>query len=454
MTSESKHFDLIVIGSGSAGSACWYAARRLGKSVAVFEGETLGGECPTYACVPTKALLHCAEVYETVRDAARFGVEAAGVSVDYERVKAWKDDVVSQTGAARGEAPYHEMGVTIVRQHARFVGLREVEAGGERYTAEHFLIATGSSQRVPPIPGLADAGYLTFKEAIDLTVLPGSLLVLGGGAVGCEFAHLFSAYGVAITIADRNDRLVHREDVDASDFLRTHLEARGVTLRLGASVAGVAREGSGKRVTLERDGRQETLLFDEILVATGKTPNLDVGLEAAGIEAKEDGIVVDETLRTTNEAVYAAGDVVGPYRFTHAASYQGDLTCTNMFTAEQRRVDYKAMPRCVFTAPEVAAVGLTEAEAREKGIALRIGRADMHEVDRAITCGQLEGFVKVLADAEGHLVGASIVAPRAGEMVQELALAIALGATGKQVAATVHAFPTYSEAVATACGQV
>jgi pyruvate/2-oxoglutarate dehydrogenase complex dihydrolipoamide dehydrogenase (E3) component len=455
MTEERTHFDLIVIGSGTAGSSCWYAARQLGKSVAVFEQGVLGGECPTFACVPTKALLHCAEVYETARTAARFGTDATGLRFDYARVKAWKDEVVSKTGAALGEQPYREMDVHLVRAAARFLSPGEIEADGRRYTAERFLVATGASQRLPPVEGLGEAGYITFREAIDLTSVPQTLFVLGGGAVGCEFTHLFNRFGAQVTIADKNERLLHLEDAEVGELLADLFAHRGIDVRMGVTVERVVSEGAKKRVTLSRDGSTDSLLVDEVLVATGKSPNISLGLEAAGIEYdKTRGITVDDMLRTTNPAVYAAGDVAGPYRFTHAASYQGYLACHNMFSDEKRRADYGAMPRCVFTSPEVAAAGLTESQAREAGHDVWVGMAGVDASDRALTSGEMDGFVKVIADATGKLLGGAAVAPHAGEFMQELALAIRLGATAEQLATTVHAFPTFSEALAAACAEV
>jgi pyruvate/2-oxoglutarate dehydrogenase complex dihydrolipoamide dehydrogenase (E3) component len=452
MASTSAHFDLIVIGSGAAAASCWTAAAQLGKRVVVFESGLLGGECPNVACMPTKALLHCAEVYETVARASRFGTLTGPAALDYARVKAWKDEVVSQTGAALGEQPYRDLGVEVIRGRARFISPSEVEANGRVYSAERFLVATGASERRPEIPGLAEAGYLTSREAIDLAALPASVLVLGGGPVGCEFAHLWSAFGTRVVIAERNLRLLHREDPEVGDFLADHFRRRGAEVRLKTAVARVERTAAGKRVTLSPG--DEPVLVDEILVATGKAPNTDLGLGVAGVEFDKGGIAVDETLRTSNSRIYAAGDVVGPYRFTHAAAYQGKVACDNMFGSRRRRTDYSAMPRCVFTSPEIATVGRTEQEARDRSAEVRVGRAGIAAADRAITSGRTDGFVKVIADPSGRLIGGAVVADRAGEVAQELALAIALGATASQVAAAIHAFPTYSDALAEACRAV
>ncbi len=450
-----NRYDLIVIGTGAAGSAGWEVARRLGRSVAVFERDVLGGECPTFACVPTKALLHCAEVYRTILGAGEFGIDVSDVTFGYKRIKARKDEVVSHTGAAQGERPFVEAGAHLVRGEAKFVGPKEIEAGGERYTAGRFLIATGAGTRVPEIDGLSESGYITFREAIDLTELPSSILILGGGAVGCEFTELFASFGVEVTIVDHNLHLLSKEDPEVGLLLGELFRRRGVRVLTQATAQNVRREDGRKLVTITHSDGSEPIAVDEILVATGKAPHLNLGLDAAGVCYDEKGIEVDETLRTSNPNVYAGGDVVGPYRFTHAGSYQGWLAVNNAFLprADRVKADYSAMPRCVFTSPEVATIGLTEREAREQGVAASIGFVEIAEASRADTASELDGFVKVIANSDGKIVGASIVAARAGEMLHELAVAMTVGATTYQIASTVHAFPTFSEAVQMACAQ-
>ena len=455
MSQKSEHTDLIVLGTGAAGSSGWPAAIELGKRVTVFEGGTLGGECPTFACIPSKTLLHCAEVYATARNAAQFGIDVGSISFDYRRVKERKDTVVSRGGAAQGDRPYRDAGVKLIQSEAGFVAPRTVEAAGVRYTADRFLIATGSTAQIPAVAGIEDVGYLTFKEAINLSRLPESMLILGGGPVGCEFAQLFSTFGVRVVIADHNEHLLGREDREVGEEIARLFRKRDVRVLNGATIQNFVRAGDHKRATIEREGRRETVDVEEILVATGKQPVTDLGLEHADVSFdRKKGIVVDATLRTTNPAIYAAGDCVGPYRFTHVAAYQGRLAVQNAFSDKRREVDYRAVPRCVFTSPEVASVGLTERQARAGGKPIGIGRAKIGAIDRASTAEQRDGFVKVLTDAKDRLVGASIVAPRAGELIHELALAIALGATAAQVASVIHAFPTFSEAVQLACADV
>ena len=332
MTAADQHFDLIVIGSGAAGSACWFAARAAGNSVAVFEEDTLGGECANFACVPTKALLHAAEVFDTVKDAGRFGIDVGPVSFDYRRVNNWKASVLSQTGAAFGEKPYEDAGVALFRHRARFVAEREIEADGRRFTAERFLVATGAGPSIPPIPGLSESGYLTFREAIDLESAPGSVFILGGGAVGCEFTQLFSSFGSDVYLADQVQRLLPREDPEAGVFMAETFEQRGVKVMLDAKISGVSRQSGKKRVDIAIASGSQSLLVDQVLVASGKKPNTDLGLESAGVVHDGSGITVDDAMRTSNPNVFAAGDVAGPYRLTHAASYQGQVAFSKIFS--------------------------------------------------------------------------------------------------------------------------
>jgi pyruvate/2-oxoglutarate dehydrogenase complex dihydrolipoamide dehydrogenase (E3) component len=341
-----------------------------------------------------------------------------------------------------------------VRERARFVAPDAVEAGGERYTADRFLIATGSSDVIPPIDGLDEAGCITFKEAIDLTAPPESIFILGGGPVGCEFAEVFSSFGSQVTIADQLPRLLPNEDPEIGHLLTHHFLQRGVTVLTETTASRFERDGDRKRVTVKTPDGEDRITVDEVLVAVGRKPNTDVGLEEAGVEYDKGGVKVDGTLRTSNPRVYAAGDVAGPYRFTHAASYQGGIAVYNAFSDETVEVDYSAMPRCVYTSPEVATVGLTEEQARERFDPVYVGIAELGTLGRANTSEEFEGFVKVIADGERRLVGAAIVAPPAGEMIHELALAIRLGATADHVASTVHAFPTFSEAIPEACGSL
>jgi mercuric reductase len=446
-------FDLIVIGSGAGGGVGASYAAGLGKKVALFEKDkrAMGGECPNWACVPTKALLHAAHVYEAAKGAGEYGIKTGDIRLDYKRVKAWKDLVVSRTGAAQGERVFTDDGIEVIRAKATFAGAREVEAGGRVYRAKRILIATGTTTAIPTLPGLAKNGYITFEQAVDYAKLPKSLFVLGGGAIGCEFAQLFSSFGVKVHIAEFAPRLLAREEPEVGQLVQALFQDRGIDVLVGSQVVKVTMKGKQKLVHYRQGKTLHTAAVDEILVATGKKPVLDLGLEKAGISYDQHGIKVNNYLQTSNPRVYVAGDVVGPYQFTHTASYQSHIAAYNAFHRSPVRPDYSAIPRSVFVVPEVASVGITSEIAAEQGIETKTGASAISILGRANTANEFDGFVKVITDKKGVLIGAAIVSPRAGEMIHELALAVQYKLTAAKVAAVVHAFPTYSQAVQNAC---
>ncbi len=447
-------FDLIVIGSGSGGSVGAHYARSRNKSVAIFESVAIGGECPNFACVPTKALLHAAKTYETVQNAKQYGVLVEKATLDYSKVKRWKDLVVSRTGAARGAASFEEDGMTVVMGKAKFTGPHTVEAGGKTYSAKHFLIAAGTDVFVPPIPGLDEAGYITFKHAVNFNHLPKSIFIIGGGPIGCEFAQIFSTFGSKVTMADAAPRLLVRDDSDVSRLVQALFENRGVDIYCEAKITAVERKGDKKVVHVEKGTKKEAIVVEEILVATGKRPSLNLDLEKAGIKYDNHGIKVNSYLQTSASHIYAAGDVVGPYQYTPTASYQSHIAAHNAFSYNKIRPNYDVVPRCVFTDPEVAGVGMSEDEIKEKKIAYKKGVAPIAIVGRANTENEMNGFVKVLTDKNEKIIGASIVGPRAGEMIHELALAMKLRAKASDIASMIHAFPTFSETIKIACSSL
>lgn len=449
-----KHFDLIVIGSGSGGSVGAHHAASLGKDVAIVERDTIGGECPNFGCVPTKALLHAAETYESAQSASFYGTRLGNVTYDYNAIRKWKNFVVSRTGAAQGEKVFEDMDIHVLKGEAKFLSPHEIRVGTRRYSADKFLIATGTDVAIPPITGLETVGYITYREAIDFKQLPDSLFILGGGAIGCEFAQIFSSFGVKIHIADFADRLLAKEDEEVSALVQALFENRGIKVHTAARVLRFSQRGDKKVVHYEVAGKEHTAEVDEVLVATGKRPVLDLDLERAGVAYGKHGLTVNAYLQTSASHIYAAGDVIGPLLFTHTASYQSYIAANNMFSRKKIKPSYQVIPRCVFLDPEVASVGMSEAEAIEKGIKIKKGMAAIASLGRANTDNALDGFVKVMTKPDGTLIGASIISPRAGEMIHELALAIQLKAKASDVAAMVHAYPTYSEAVKYACANI
>jgi mercuric reductase len=448
-------FDLAIIGSGAGGSVGAHHAVSLGKKVVMFEKGDIGGECPNWACVPTKALLHAAEVYQIAKDGAPYGVEVKGVELDYPKVKKWKDLVVSRTGAAHGEESFKSEHIKLIREKAILTGEHEIEAGGEKYTAHKILLATGSDVSVPPIEGLKESGYITFREAVDFESLPKSIFILGGGPIGCEFAQVFSTFGSEVIVADVFERLLFREEKEVGELVQALFENRGIKVLVGIKINKIEKKGNKKIIHYQKGDAKHTVETDEILVAAGKRPVLDFGPEKAGIKVDEKGhIHTDYYLQTNKSNIYAAGDIVGPYLFTHTGYYQSYIAVNNMFSRKKIKPDYSVVPRCVFTNPEVASVGTTEALAIEDGIKVRKGIIALSMLGRANTSNEFDGFVKIVTDKQYRILGASIVGPHAGEMIHELALAVRLKVKSSVIADMLHAYPTFSEGIKIACSVV
>src|SRR3990167_4054448 len=409
-------YNLIVIGSGAGGSVGAHYAHSLGKKVAIFEKAEIGGECPNWACVPTKAMLYAAKVYQMSKNSEQFGVSVGEPKVNWDNVRKWRDLVVSRTGASHGEEVFKKEGLHLIKGKAKFVSSHEVESGGKVYSADKFIIATGTIVAIPPITGLEKSGYFTFHEAGELEKLPKSVFILGGGPVGCEFAQIFSTFGSKVIIADSLDKILFREDSEVSNLVRALFENQGIEVLTGIKVLEVEKEERNK-------------------IENGR-------------------LVVNKYLQTTAPHIFAAGDIVGPYQFTHTGEYQSYIAASNAFTYRKTKPDYSVVPRCVFVDPEVASVGISESEAKENNIKYKVGISATAQIGRANTSNEFDGFVKVITNRKETIIGASIVAPRAGEMIHELALAVKLKAKAKDVAEMIHAYPTFSEAIKFACSSL
>lgn len=447
-------YDLIVIGSGAGGSVGAHSAVSLGKKVAIFEKAEIGGECPNWACVPTKALLHAADVYQSAQNAETYGSIIKNVELDFKKVKDWRDLVVSRTGASHGKESFKEEHITLIQEEAKFISPHEVEAGGKTYSAHNFLIATGTTVFIPPIEGLKEAGYVTFKEIGSAKELPKSLFILGGSAVGCEFAQIFSRFGTKVTIADTVEKLLFREDKEVSDIVQALFENDGIKVLTGVTVEKVEKKGNMKVVHYKKGNESHTTEVEEILISTGKRPLLDFAPEKAGIKIDNGRLNVNQYLQTNVSHIYAAGDIIGPFQFTPTGYYQSDIAVTNMFKRQKIKPDYTVVPRAVYISPEVSSVGITEAQAKEKGIKVKVGIAPIGIVGRANTSNEFNGFVKIITDKNDVIIGAAIVSPAAGEMIHELALAMKLKAKAQTIAEMVHAYPTFSETIKIACSAV
>jgi len=448
-------YDLIIVGSGAGGGVAAHMASSKGKKVAIVEQETIGGECPNYGCVPTKALLRAAELYHDASEVApQFGVNATNVSLNMTSVKKWKDLAVKRTGTSAGDRAFAAEGITVLKGHGHFITPWELSVGNKRYTSKQFIVATGTKDFIPPVEGLKSAGFITYHKAINLTKLPKSMLVIGGGAIGTEFTHLFNKFGVEVTQVEFAPRLLAREEPESSELIQALFERDGVNVLTGAEVYKVTKDRAKKVVHVRQGKKLHEFRVDEILVAAGKRPNVDLGLENTGVSYTKHGITTNKMMQTSAKHIYATGDVVGPYAFTHMASYQSRIAAHNILHRQKIKASYHAVPRCTFTSPEVASVGMTEEEARQKGIKVKVKSVPISIIGRSNTSNQSAGFVKVIAAPSGVLIGGTVIAPRGGEMMQELALAVHNGLKARDVAATIHAFPTWSEAVRIACAGI
>ena len=446
-------YNLVVVGAGTAGLVAAAGAAGLGARVALVERHLMGGDCLVTGCVPSKAVLRSARVVGEIRDAAALGVKVpAGTGVDFgavmERMRRVRAEISPHDSAWRFS---RELGVDVFLGHATFTGPDALSVDGTPLRFARAVIATGARPARPPIPGLDEAGYLTSETVFDLTERPRHLAVLGGGPVGCELAQGFQQLGTEVTLLSDGTQLLPREDPDVGEIVRQALLRDGVRLILGARVAGVGREATRKVVRYREGDRESAVTADEILVATGRTPNVErLGLDAAGVRHTAEGIVVDDYLRTTSRRVYAAGDVCLRWKFTHAADAAARIVVQNALfgLAGRRRASRLVMPWCTYTDPEVAHVGLSEREARERGIGIDTLVRRLEDVDRARTDEETKGFLKVHVRRDtDRIVGATIVARRAGDLISEVTLAIVAGVGLDRFSDVIHPYPTLGEAV-------
>ena len=448
-------YDLIVIGSGAGGSAAATIAAREGKKVAIIESETFGGDSPNWSDVPTKALLHAAQLYDEARHGARFGLRSNTLGYNYPSLRTWKELAVKRTGAAGNKKFYESQGIDAFLGNAHFLSPHEVTVNRRHITAAHFLVATGSHWVAPDIQGLADIHYLTPRTILESIRPPKSLYIIGGGTIGVELAQLMAIFGTKVYLAEVAARILPKEDEEVGELIeRLLLENKGVTTLTQTRTLSIIKDGLGARVTFLRGGVEKSVRVDEILIATGRTPSVDLGLENASIQYTPAGIEVNEHLQTSARHIYAAGDVLGHSRHTHTALHESRVAAHNILMKTRVAPDYTASPRLTFTFPGVASVGLSEDDCLKRDLPINKATAPLGIIARSNTSDFHDGFVKVITDKKGVILGATVVAPHAAEIVHELALAVKYGLTASQVAATPHAFLSWSEAVRVACGKL
>jgi dihydrolipoamide dehydrogenase len=452
-------YDLLVIGAGAAGSTAATTAASNGARVALVERDKMGGTCLNYGCDPTKTLLHIAHMLYQARHAETYGLQIPQANVAWDKVQDYVKQVITTIRGGtpdEANAAMRKQGIAVLEGEASFVSPHEVTIAGEKVTAERIIIASGSQTVVPPIEGLADAGFLTNVEAIALPTLPKRMAIIGGGAIGVEFAQMFQRFGVQITIVEQSAHILDKEDRELAALLRDLLSKEGIRFKTGTALQRVERTDGGKRLTLkhEQDG-QEELLVDEVLLAIGRRPTLEkLNLEAAGVKTTKKGIVVDEYLRSSTPHIWAAGDVASPYQFTHVAYEQGKLAAQNAFSQQAQAFDNRVIPWVTYTTPALAHVGQTEEQLREAGIDYKVSRMKFSEVERAISQGQTDGMVKLLVDQQDKILGAHILGARADDLLAPLLIAMQNNLSVEAIASTIFPYPTLGEGVRWAADRV
>ena len=439
--------DICVIGGGSGGLSVAAAAAAFGVPTVLIEGGKMGGDCLNTGCVPSKALLASARRAAMMRGARAFGVSASSIDVDFAAVHDHVQRVIASIAPADSAERFTGLGVRVIQGHAKFKDKRTVVVGEQfEIRARRFVIATGSTPAVPPIPGLDSGPYLTNDTVFDLTKRPEHLIVIGGGPIGLEMAQAFRRLGSSVTVLEAAQPLA-KDDPEAAAIVLDQLEREGVVIRSGVKVVGVAHAGSSVTVSIDDSGAEQTITGDYLLVATGRKPTTDgLDLEAARIAYDRTGIFVNRKLKTANKRVYAIGDAVsGQPQFTHAANFHAGLVIRNALFRLPVRVNKHAVPWVTYTEPELAQTGLTEAQARASGIKVRILRWPYHDNDRAQAERETHGHIKVIVTNKGKIVGATIVGAQAGELIATWTLAITQGLNIRAFTGIVLPYPTLSE---------
>lgn len=448
-------YDLIVIGSGAAGSAAATIAANEGKRVAIVEADTFGGDSPNFSDVPTKALLHAAQLYDEAKHGARFGLRSSTLGYNFPSLSNWKNLAVTRTGAGGNKRFYEKNGVTAIHGRAHFLSPHEITVNRRHFSAAQFLIATGTTWTKPKIQGIDTVTYLTPRTILEVLRPPKSLFIIGGGKTGVELAQLMATFGTKVYIGEIASRILPKLDQEVGTLMQKVLtDQKGVTVLTQSRIVALQKDGIGKRVTYSRGGVEKHVRVDEVLIATGRTPAVDLGLENATVEFSAKGIPVNEFLQTNVKHIFAAGDVLGNEGSTHTAILESRTVAHNLLHKTPVAPDYRATPQIIFTNPGIAQVGLTEDDCSRRDLSVAIASAPLTIVARSNTSDFRDGFVKLIADKKGVLVGATVVAPHAAEIIHELALAIRHHLTAAQVAETPHAFLSWSEAVRVAASKL
>lgn len=442
----STEYDLCVIGGGAAGLVVAAAAAALGAKVVLIEKNRLGGDCLYYGCVPSKTLLHSAHLAQQMRDAGRFGLDAVAPEIDLARVMARVQEVIK--GIEPNDSPerFRSLGVEVLIDQGHFVDKHTFMLVDRTIRARHFVIATGSRPRIPDLPGLANVPYHSNETIFQQTEPVKRLIILGGGPIGVEMAQAFIRLGSEVTLIARGQHLLPREDVDMASVVEEQLKADGVHISFKSEVRQISAQAGHIQMAICTDGADTQIKGTHLLLATGRQSNTeDLGLDQAGVITTPQGIEVDRRLRTRNKRIFACGDVVNQYQFTHMAEHMAGVVIRNTLFHLPAKVETRVVPWCTFTKPELARVGLSETEARQQSVAHHIYRFPVGDIDRARTDGITQGLIKIITSPRGVILGAAIVCDQAGELIHEYVLAMAKKMNLAELSSVIHIYPSLAQ---------
>ena len=438
----SVDYDLVVIGGGSGGLVVASAASQLKAKVALVEKNRLGGDCLWSGCVPSKSLIHASRVAYTVNQSHRFGINTPTGEINFTQVINYVQQVISQIEPQDSPARFENLGVEVIFGSGKFTDTKTFVVNNRPLTARAFVIATGSRPAIPPIPGLVEAGYLTNEQIFSITQRPSSLAVIGAGPIGCELGQALHRLGIKVTLIHSQSQILAKEEPEVATVIEEQLRQEGINILTDTQIKRIDLVNGQKQITTN----STTITVDAILVATGRLPNLEsLDLTTAGVKFNNEGIQVNQKLQTTNHKIYACGDVIGGYRFTHAAALEATVVIKNTLFLPVSKIDYRVIPWATFTDPEIARVGLGEKEARQRyGDDVYILKHSFNDVDRAQTEGNTTGFAKIITRGNGEILGAHIVGPLAGELIAEIVLAMSHGLKISALSG-IHIYPTLGE---------
>ena len=446
----SEQFDVIVLGGGTAGLVAASGCARLGRRVALIEREALGGDCLWTGCVPTKALVASAKLAHQMRHAEKFGLEPVAVKIS---PKAIMDSMREQRRIiSRHDDPekFRKLGIDVIEGAAKLTGTNSVEVGGRTLTGKDIVIATGARTSIPPVEGLKESGFLDHVSFLNQDDIPPSMLILGGGYIGIEFAQMFSRFGSRVTVVEMLDEIINKEDADVIARVRELLTVEGIDLFTGWAVKSVRSDGVKKYARIEtKAGESREIVVDEVFIASGRRGNTEnLGLEAAGVKVERSWVVVDKFLQTSVPRIWAIGDVHGGLQFTHVAAYEAVKLVRNMLFPGKSAVDYTDIPWALYTDPEVGHIGMTEAEARAKhGDDVRVYKIEIADVDRAVVDRTPAGILKLVCDTKGHILGGHALCANASTVIEEVVLARRKGLKVGDLAQRISAYPSLADGI-------